>query len=110
MPADRTHREDSKGATAGRRQVSVRDEVRELLEATPDERLEDVRTYLEHLRAADAAWINWHEQYGGAATDARTRAAVAEADPSESIPHESVGAWLRSWGTDAELPPPTTKM
>jgi len=36
--------------------MSVRDEVRELLEATPDERLEDVRAYLEQLQAADAAW------------------------------------------------------
>ena len=92
--------------------MSVRDEVRALLKATPDERLEDVRTYLEHLRAADAAWINWHEQYGGAATDERIRAAVAEADADTgpSIPHESVATWLRSWGTDAELPPPTTKM
>lgn len=90
--------------------MSVRDEVRELLEATPDERLEDVRAYLEHLRAADAAWITWQEQYGGTATDERIRAAVAEADADSGppIPHESVATWLRSWGTDAELPPPPT--
>jgi hypothetical protein len=92
--------------------VSARDEVRELLDATPDERLEDVRTYLEQLRAADAAWSRWHQRYGGAATDARIRAAVAEAeaDPSQPIPHASVAAWLRSWGSDPELPPPSTTM
>jgi predicted transcriptional regulator len=90
--------------------MSVRDEVHELLEATPDERLEDVRTYLEHPRAADAAWIEWQEQYGGAATDERIRAAVAEADANsgQSMPHESVAAWLRSWGTDTKPPPPPT--
>jgi len=33
------------------------------------------------------------------ATDERIRTAVA-------IPHERMAAWLRSWGTDAELPPP----
>ena len=87
--------------------MSVRDEVRDLLEATPDERLEDVRTYLEQLRAADAAWVEWQRQYGAAATDERIRAAVAEsdADTGQSMPHESVAAWLRSWGTDTELPP-----
>jgi predicted transcriptional regulator len=92
----------------GQRQLSMRDEVRERLEATPDQRLEDVRTYLEHLRAADAAWINWQEQYGGAATDERIRAAVtaADADTGQSMPHESVAAWLRSWDTDTEFPPP----
>ena len=91
--------------------MSVRDEVRDLLEATPDERLEDVRTYLEHLRAADAAWTQWQKQYGAAASDERIRAAVVEADAEsgESIPHESVAAWLRSWGTDTELPPPTNR-
>ena len=88
--------------------MSVRDDVRELIEATPDERLGDVRAYLQHLRAADAAWIEWQNQYGGAAADERIRAEVAAADaePGPSVPHESVSEWLRSWGTDAELPPP----
>src|SRR5919202_3372381 len=53
------------------------------------------------------AWIEWQEQHGAAATDERIRAAVAEADADtgQSVPHERVAAWLRSWGTDAELPP-----
>ena len=88
--------------------MSVRDDIRELLEGVPDERLDDVRTYLEHLGDADAAWIAWQERYGGAATDERVRAAVAEADadPQPSIPHDVVAAWLRSWGTDQKRPPP----
>ena len=36
--------------------MSVRDDVGELLEGVPEERLEDVRTYLEHLRDADCPW------------------------------------------------------
>jgi predicted transcriptional regulator len=89
--------------------MSVRDEVRELLDATPDERLTDVRAYLEHLRAADAAWIEWQKQCGTSVTDERIRAALAEADADtgQFIPHGSVADWLRSWGFDAELPPPT---
>ena len=44
--------------------MSVRDDVRELLEGVPEERLEDVRTYLEHLRDADCAWKWWQQQHG----------------------------------------------
>ena len=40
--------------------------------------------------------------------DERIRRAVAEAeaDPRPSVPHESVARWLRSWGTENELPSP----
>ena len=88
--------------------MSVRDDLRDMLEGVPDERLDDVRNYLKRLREADAAWIAWQERYGGAASDERVHAAVAEADadPQPSIPHDSVAAWLRSWGTDHHLPPP----
>ena len=88
--------------------MSVRDDLRDMLEGVPDERLDDVRTYLEHLREADAAWIAWQERYGGAGSDERVNAAVAEADvdPRLSISHEAVVAWLRSWGTDHQVPPP----
>jgi predicted transcriptional regulator len=35
------------------------------------------------------------------------RVAIEEADRGEpGIPHERVAAWLESWGTDNELPPP----
>ena len=86
--------------------MSVRDDLRDMLEGVPDERLDDVRTYLEHLREADGAWIAWQERCGGTGSDERVRAAVADADPRPSIPHETVVAWLRSWGTDHQLPPP----
>ena len=88
--------------------MSVRDDVRELLEGIAEERLEDVRTYLEHLREVDSAWKSWEQQHGGSETDERIRLAVAEAeaDPRPSVPHESVAKWLRSWGTENELSSP----
>jgi RHH-type transcriptional regulator, rel operon repressor / antitoxin RelB len=37
---------------------------------------------------------------------AEIRAALKEADSGHYIPHEAMKAWLLSWGTDHELPPP----
>jgi antitoxin component of MazEF toxin-antitoxin module len=37
---------------------------------------------------------------------AEIEAGLAEAEAGETVPHEKVAAWLRSWGTDNELPPP----
>ncbi len=34
------------------------------------------------------------------------QAGLAEAEAGETVPHERVVAWLRSWGTPNELPPP----
>ena len=31
---------------------------------------------------------------------------IADADAGRVIPYEKVRAWLESWGTDNELPPP----
>jgi predicted transcriptional regulator len=31
---------------------------------------------------------------------------IADADAGRVIPFEKVRAWLESWGTDSELPPP----
>lgn len=32
---------------------------------------------------------------------------IAAADAGRLVDHEGVAAWLESWGTDDELPPPT---
>jgi antitoxin component of MazEF toxin-antitoxin module len=37
---------------------------------------------------------------------AEIRAGLAEADAGETVPHEKVVSWLRSWGTANELPQP----
>jgi antitoxin component of MazEF toxin-antitoxin module len=34
------------------------------------------------------------------------QAGLAEAEAGETVPHEEVIHWLRSWGTGNELPPP----
>lgn len=34
------------------------------------------------------------------------QAGLAELDAAESVPHEKVAEWLKSWGTRDELPPP----
>jgi predicted transcriptional regulator len=34
------------------------------------------------------------------------QAGLAEAEAGETVPHEKVADWLRSWGTPNELPPP----
>jgi hypothetical protein len=89
--------------------MSVRDELRELLDGVPDERLDDVLVYVQTLQEADAAWNAWQGQHGSAETDEyiRTAVAEAEADPRASVSHEAVAQWLRSWGTEDELPPPS---
>ena len=38
--------------------------------------------------------------------DARERKAMAEIDAGRFVTHEAVVRWLKSWGTDNELPPP----
>ena len=37
---------------------------------------------------------------------AEIQAGLAEAEAGETVPHEKVVEWLRSWGTANELPPP----
>lgn len=37
---------------------------------------------------------------------AQIQAGLAESEAGETVPHEKVVDWLRSWGTENELPPP----
>jgi predicted transcriptional regulator len=36
----------------------------------------------------------------------RIKAGIADADAGRVVAHEKVMAWVESWGTDNELPPP----
>jgi predicted transcriptional regulator len=38
--------------------------------------------------------------------DAREQKAMADIDAGRFITHEAVVRWLKSWGTENELPPP----
>jgi predicted transcriptional regulator len=40
---------------------------------------------------------------------AHIKEGIEQLDRGEFIPHEEVDAWLESWGTSNELPPPRTK-
>ncbi len=88
--------------------MTVRDDVHRLIDDLPDERLADVCAYLKSVHQSDAAWEAWEAEYGSPELDEYVRQAVREAreDPRPGIPHEDVVAWLESWGTDHELPPP----
>jgi predicted transcriptional regulator len=37
---------------------------------------------------------------------ARIREGLADIEAGRTVPHEKVVAWVRSWGTENELPPP----
>jgi predicted transcriptional regulator len=40
---------------------------------------------------------------------AHIKEGIEQLDRGEFIPHEEVDAWLESWGTSNELPPPRTR-
>jgi hypothetical protein len=76
----------------------------------PEARLADVHAFLQTVQESEAAWATWNADYGSPHMDEVIRAAVEDAmtDPRPSIPHENVAAWLRSWGSKQELPPPAS--
>jgi len=52
--------------------------------------------------AADAAVEDGYEEWA----HQEIEAGFAEEEAGETVPHEKVVEWLRSWGTENELPPP----
>lgn len=72
-----------------------------------------VRKKLEKLAAATArskSWLaaNAIQEYVEAEEwqVQAVRRGLADARAGRVVPHEKVEAWLNSWGTDHELPPP----
>jgi predicted transcriptional regulator len=91
--------------------VTIRDDVHHLIDALPDSDLADAHALLESLRTQeraakalakgqDQALEDWQRD---AIQEAVAYAARVEA---EWVAHEDMTAWLRSWGTERELPPP----
>ena len=91
--------------------MTIRDDVHQLIDELPESDLADARALLEELRVQDRA--------AEALADVRDQAieewqrdavregiAYAARADAEWIAHEDIPAWLRSWGTDQELPPP----
>ena len=41
--------------------------------------------------------------------EAKIQRSIDEADRGDGVPHDAVIEWLRSWGSDEELPPPPSR-
>lgn len=94
--------------------MSIREDLYRLVAQLPEEDLADARQLLEELqkqdetaealaRERDPASEEWQR------TAIREGLAYAERPDAEWVSHQDMAAWLRSWGTDHELPPPPAR-
>jgi predicted transcriptional regulator len=91
--------------------MTLRDDLHRQIDELSEAQLGDASSLLDAVRAQESA-----SQVLARARDpeldvwqrAMIHEAVTYADSpnAEWIPHEDLVAWLRSWGTDHELPPP----
>jgi predicted transcriptional regulator len=61
---------------------------------------------------AERSWIPYAELFGEdelREVEEAIEQGLADADAGRVVPHEEVERWLRSWGTENELPPPRPK-
>jgi predicted transcriptional regulator len=91
--------------------MTIRDDVHQLIDELAETDLSDARALLEALRTQDRATEALAEVRDQAIEDwqrdaVREGIAYAAREDAEWVSHEDVTAWLRSWGTDQELPPP----
>jgi predicted transcriptional regulator len=91
--------------------MALRDDVHQLVDELADDDLPDARVLLEALRtqgrAAEALAETRDKVVDDWQRDAiREGVAYAVRPDAEWVAHEDILAWLRSWGTDQELPPP----
>lgn len=100
--------------TAKRRTIEIDERTAALLEAWAEDRGVSVSVLLDELAAGEKSpggdWESMREAGRGPwapdvlAEDARRLAAYERS--GEGIPYDEVKAWLQSWGTPGELPPP----
>jgi predicted transcriptional regulator len=91
--------------------MTIRDDVHHLIDELPETDLADARALLEELRVQERAAEALAEVRDQAIEEwqrdaVREGIAYAARDDAEWVAHEDMTAWLRSWGTDHELPPP----
>ena len=94
--------------------MTLRDELHRLIDELSDAQLGDASSLLDAVRAQESAG---HVLARDRSPDvdewqrAMIHEAVTYADSpnAEWIAQDDVAAWLRSWGTDRELPPPPAK-
>jgi predicted transcriptional regulator len=91
--------------------MTIRDDVHRLIDELAEDELSDAHALLEALRAQERAAESLAQARDQVVADwqlAAIREGVeyAATEDAEWVSHEDVTAWLRSWGTDDELPPP----
>jgi predicted transcriptional regulator len=94
--------------------MTIRDEVHRLVDELAEGELSDAHALLEALRTQERAAQSLR-QARDRAVDEWQLAAIREGleyaarDDAEWVSHEDVMAWLHSWGSDDELPPPSAR-
>jgi predicted transcriptional regulator len=74
------------------------------------DRLEKRAKQMRRSKSSVAAWAIENQLTVEAEEIARTKAALARSKAgAPAIPHKDVVRWLKSWGTENELPPPRPK-
>jgi predicted transcriptional regulator len=91
--------------------MALRDDVHQLVDQLAEDELRDAHALLEGLRAQERA-TEVLAAARDAAVDAWQREAIREglayaaSEDAQWVADEDILAWLDSWGTDQELPPP----
>ena len=91
--------------------MALRDDVHQLVDELADDDLPDAHALLEALRTQERATAALAE-VRDEPVDQWQRNAIREGigyaawPDAERVAHEDILAWLRSWGTDQERPPP----
>ena|SRR5438477_10214474 len=94
--------------------MTIRDDVHRLIDELAEAELPDAQSLLEALRTQDRA-AETLAQARDEPVDNWQLAAIREGiayaarEDAEWVSHEELAAWLASWGTDDELPPPDAR-
>jgi predicted transcriptional regulator len=94
--------------------MTLRDDLHRLIDELSEAQLSDASTLLDAVRAQESAGqvlaqARDPEVEAWQRTMIREAVAYADGPNAEWVAHEDLAAWLRSWGTDQELPPPPSK-
>jgi hypothetical protein len=91
--------------------MTLRDDLHRLIDELSEAQLSDASSLLDAVRAQESAGHTL-ARTRNPEVDAWQRAMIHEAvtyadcPNAEWVASEDLSAWLRSWGTDHELPPP----
>src|SRR6266852_2936419 len=91
--------------------MTLRDDLHRLIDKLSEAQLNDASTLLDAVRAQESAG-QVLARARDPVVEAWQRALIhealtyAESPSAEWVAHEDLAAWLRSWGTAQELPPP----